>query len=163
MRATWPLHLARLCARRMKPRSSDAATQLSWSPLGRPPESWIQPKSRGSDPRGGPQGVRCLSCRSGNNPDSRMWRAGPSRFSPATVADHPSMGGLFCRPGGAASQRVGCRSSPVWYSGFETFSGFSGAWKCRAPLALRPGPWPGARSTCRRASFPGPSRRLSSN
>ena len=41
MRATWPLHLARLCARRMKPRSPDAAMQLSWSPLGHPPQCCV--------------------------------------------------------------------------------------------------------------------------
>ena len=41
MRATWPLYLARLCARRMKPRSSDAATQSSWSPLGHPPQRCV--------------------------------------------------------------------------------------------------------------------------
>ena len=49
VRAKWAPLLAHLRARWMKPRSSDATMQLSWSPLGHPPQYCIQPKSRGGE------------------------------------------------------------------------------------------------------------------
>ena len=93
----------------------------------------------------------------GNRPDSCLWRAGPSRCSPATAADRPSLqdgyGPSPCGPLPLAARRI---QASGHFQAVRTPGSAATHWRFGPAL----GSAPGARA---RARFPGPSRRLLSN